>query len=426
MQQLYAPHRSKALLDKSTEVGEGNGLQFASSAMQGWRQSMEDECVVLPRIDRLPGHSLVAVFDGHGGAATAQVAARILVPTLLAQPEIEQYAGCAAADPHLLEAALKAGLLAMDAALPAMLLGEHGDKSSGSTATVVLITPTHCVCASVGDSRAVLCRPTSVTALSHDHKPSDGPEAARIAAAGGLVAFGRVGGNLAMSRALGDFEFKRNSALPAERQMVTAEPTIVTAVRDHCAGEYIIVACDGLWDTSSNTDCCCRLRELIKEGSDEWFSKDAGSRAEVLGMVAEELLDESFDRGSTDNISAVLVALPAANGVPQSPPMLGRSPLRERRQARLVARHEKVARENAEELKARQSVREELRTRCESAREALACAQVESTPAGGGIAGIAAIVHSQSEGHVHLFMPTAEVTSSEHTHELDGGGWADL
>jgi hypothetical protein len=64
-------------------------------------------------------------------------------------------------------------------------------------------------------------------------------------------------------------------------------------------------------------------------------------------MVAEELLDESFDRGSTDNSSAVLVALPAANGVPQSPPMLGRSPLREWWQARLVARHEKVARGNA-------------------------------------------------------------------------------
>jgi serine/threonine protein phosphatase PrpC len=43
----------------------------------------------------------------------------------------------------------------------------------------------------------------------------------RIMNAKGFVEFGRVNGNLALSRAVGDFEFKNNKALPAEEQIVT-------------------------------------------------------------------------------------------------------------------------------------------------------------------------------------------------------------
>ena len=31
-------------------------------------------------------------------------------------------------------------------------------------------------------------------------------------------------GNLALSRAIGDFEFKQNDSLPAEKQVVTCKP----------------------------------------------------------------------------------------------------------------------------------------------------------------------------------------------------------
>jgi protein phosphatase 2C family protein 2/3 len=43
----------------------------------------------------------------------------------------------------------------------------------------------------------------------------------RIMNAKGFVEFGRVNGNLALSRAVGDFEFKNNKSLPAEEQIVT-------------------------------------------------------------------------------------------------------------------------------------------------------------------------------------------------------------
>ena len=62
--------------------------------------------------------------------------------------------------------------------------------------------------------------------LSYDHKPNNELEAKRIVAAGGWVEFNRVNGNLALSRALGDFVFKKNDAKRAEEQIVTAYPYV--------------------------------------------------------------------------------------------------------------------------------------------------------------------------------------------------------
>ena len=69
-------------------------------------------------------------------------------------------------------------------------------------------------------------------------------EKARITAAGGFVDFGRVNGNLALSRAIGDFEFKKSADLAPEQQIVTAYPDVVV----HEMGdddEFLVIACDG-------------------------------------------------------------------------------------------------------------------------------------------------------------------------------------
>lgn len=69
-------------------------------------------------------------------------------------------------------------------------------------------------------------------------------EKARITAAGGFVDFGRVNGNLALSRAIGDFEFKKSAELAPEQQIVTAYPDVtIHDITDD--DEFLIVACDG-------------------------------------------------------------------------------------------------------------------------------------------------------------------------------------
>lgn len=69
-------------------------------------------------------------------------------------------------------------------------------------------------------------------------------EKARICAAGGFVDFGRVNGNLALSRAIGDFEFKKSADLSPEQQIVTAFPDVIThEITDD--DEFLVIACDG-------------------------------------------------------------------------------------------------------------------------------------------------------------------------------------
>jgi protein phosphatase 2C family protein 2/3 len=81
--------------------------------------------------------------------------------------------------------------------------------------------------------------------LLQGHKLISVGEKARISAAGGFVDFGRVNGNLALSRAIGDFEFKKGADLAPEQQIVTAFPDVVT--HDISSDdEFLVIACDGM------------------------------------------------------------------------------------------------------------------------------------------------------------------------------------
>lgn len=82
----------------------------------------------------------------------------------------------------------------------------------------------------VGDSRAIASVGGRVEELSNDHKPSLASEQRRITAAGGWVELNRVNGNLALSRALGDFVFKKNEEKGPEDQIVTGKMNSNSAV----------------------------------------------------------------------------------------------------------------------------------------------------------------------------------------------------
>jgi protein phosphatase PTC2/3 len=54
-----------------------------------------------------------------------------------------------------------------------------------------------------------------------------------------------VNGNLALSRAIGDFEFKKSPELSPEAQIVTAFPDV--EVHELTADdEFLVLACDGM------------------------------------------------------------------------------------------------------------------------------------------------------------------------------------
>lgn len=62
--------------------------------------------------------------------------------------------------------------------------------------------------------------------MSIDHKPDNVEEKRRIEKAGGFVSDGRVNGNLNLSRAIGDLEYKKDSKLKGHEQLIISLPDI--------------------------------------------------------------------------------------------------------------------------------------------------------------------------------------------------------
>jgi len=80
---------------------------------------------------------------------------------------------------------------------------------AGCTSCVCLVTKDTIFCANSGDSRAVIgTKSGKVIELSYDHKPENTEETRRVKAGGGYIEDGRVQGVIAVSRAIGDWEYK--------------------------------------------------------------------------------------------------------------------------------------------------------------------------------------------------------------------------
>ncbi len=145
---------------------------------------------------------------------------------------------------------------------------EGPGQSSGCTAVVSLIVGRELYVANAGDSRCVLCRGGKTVEMSFDHKPEDEEESTRITKAGGRVTMdGRVNGGLNLSRAIGDHAYKTNKDLKPEEQMISAMPDVrkVTLQEDD---EFMVLACDGIWNFMSSEEVVEFVRKRIAEKKD--------------------------------------------------------------------------------------------------------------------------------------------------------------
>ncbi|KAI1810181.1 protein serine/threonine phosphatase 2C [Poronia punctata] len=148
-------------------------------------------------------------------------------------------------------------------------------KDSIATRQRVLYT------ANVGDARIILCRAGKALRLSYDHKGSDENEGKRIANAGGLILNNRVNGVLAVTRALGDAYLK---------ELVTGHPYTTETVIQPEVDEFMIIACDGLWDVCSDQEAV----DLVRDNPDPV-------------TASKQLVDHALARFSTDNLSCMII-----------------------------------------------------------------------------------------------------------------------
>lgn len=185
-------------------------------------------------------------------------------------------------------------ILAVDKRL--LSLAKQANDAAGTTALVAIVYEGQLIVANVGDSRGVICDSKGNTIpLSFDHKPQQIKEHRRIKEAGGFITFNgvwRVAGILATSRALGDFPLK-------DRNLIIAEPDILTFDLKDMKAQFMILASDGLWDEFSNEEAVA----FVRENMDDPF------------LGAKKLAIEAYSKGSVDNITILIVDLRNFSGV---------------------------------------------------------------------------------------------------------------
>jgi serine/threonine protein phosphatase PrpC len=78
-----------------------------------------------------------------------------------------------------------------------------------------------------------------------------------------------------------------------------------------------VIASDGVWDVFSDAEACLVVREAIRTAKVTAASADGGESADLLERSpALALCQAAYLRGSTDNITAVVVEL--GSGLPVS------------------------------------------------------------------------------------------------------------
>ncbi|XVF12982.1 hypothetical protein REPUB_Repub08aG0167300 [Reevesia pubescens] len=265
----------------------------------GRRRVMEDAVKV--SVGEIDGYDFFAVYDGHGGAGVAN-ACRDRMHRLVVE---ERTRGGKELE---WEKVLTTCFAKMDAEVSGDDEGgaaaEHVVlKTMGSTAVVVLVGREEVVVANCGDSRAVLCRGGTAVALSRDHKPDRPDERERVEAAGGRVINwngSRVLGVLATSRSIGDQYLK---------PFVIPEPE-VSVIKRTMSDTFVVLASDGLWDVVSNEIACEVVRRYLDGQTKSRFSDfPEGCSGDRAAEAASLLAELAMARGSTDNISVIVVEL---------------------------------------------------------------------------------------------------------------------
>jgi protein phosphatase 2C family protein 2/3 len=262
---------------------------------------MEDAHVALPKGQLAPGLAFFGLFDGHGGELAAKTAAEgKQCGTFLHGKVIEPI------HKRLLQARSTGRYRFIDAFTSFDKdFRENGDNS-GSTAVVALIDTERysntdvLYIGWVGDSRAVLVdNAGNVVYETKDHKIDDPSEAARLKEAGAVIQFWgahripRIAG-LAIPRALGDRSVKALASYEAHgNDVITAVPDVerINLSPEH---QFMILACDGVWDVMESQDAATIVHEALRNGL-------------TLEAAAQRVRDEAYKRGSTDNISVMVV-----------------------------------------------------------------------------------------------------------------------
>ena len=309
---------SSARFSPSFLLGGGAGVGSLDSCFPSWdigtcsklgpRSSNEDRIVALPDLSQVTGisssvtfpansgqHGYFAVFDGHCGQQASTHLQETLHEKIAGHPSFLS----------ALDTAITETCVAADKEFLAMCKEKR--MYCGTTALGALVRGNQLTVFNIGDCRAVLCSSGTAVAMSTAHAPGRPDESDRITKAGGWiteekelymgrlhrmdlsdpvvrdkaqqvnwVTIHRVCGELAVSRSIGDPDYK--GFTPGQvvdaaflwpdghsqifhADLVIPVPEIVTSVLTP-ADEFMLLASDGLWDVLSESEVVARTRSV--------------------------------------------------------------------------------------------------------------------------------------------------------------------
>lgn len=269
----------KPKTEKTVTSGEGNGIKYGISAMQGWRMEMEDAHVCeLETPFEFKTSGFFGVFDGHAGPKVAQYCAKNLLGSIVEKCKADF-------TDEMIKTGMVEGFITLDKKMQDSDPWSNAKDRSGTTGVVSLITPDEIVFGNCGDSRGLLCRDKNVEFSTEDHKPYNTKERERIERAGGTVMMQRVNGSLAVSRALGDFDYKRSADLKSTEQLVSPEPEVTVIKRDFEKDQFLLLACDGIFDVMTNEQVVSYIAHQLSLTHD-------------LPEICSSLLDKCLNKAS--------------------------------------------------------------------------------------------------------------------------------
>jgi len=319
---LDSPIAEKAL----DEYGSRLDHDWGACVMQGHRNHMEDRIITRSYFNNI--YSIYIVFDGHGGDTVVKYAETEFVNFILTEgeklfksfeQEPEKYC------PNKIKGLLERAFPAYDRTLMhkepihMALLDPKTRSTSGCTCTGVIITHQHVIAFNTGDSRTLLIdapntpnredrtKKAFVKFATKDHKPDDPEETRRIEASGGFVTLPpktyipRVNGQLALSRAFGDFQLKMSKKVEQHEQAVITDPDVDIFDRNDIS--HIVVGSDGIYDGLENNDV---MDIALKSNIREYHER------------ASTMLMASLHNRSSDNMAAIIIDLIGQNHIDQS------------------------------------------------------------------------------------------------------------
>jgi serine/threonine protein phosphatase PrpC len=254
-------------------------LSCGSYEVQGVRWTMEDKHVYHIKDSGDKRMIYAGVYDGHGGSDVAIYLESELHKRICEDLDLNDVANSLGRIFHQIDEEIRVK-----------------DIKAGSTAVIVIIIDNKLYCANVGDSEACLVKEIDnklyTENLVYVHKARDANESKRILALGGQILFGRVSGSIIVTRAFGDFQFKKPKV---KEDFLSVDPYVSELTLDATC-KYIILACDGLWDVFNHLEAAVFVDKCIKGDNS-------------LDKTAKELVLAALGLESKDNITVQIIKL---------------------------------------------------------------------------------------------------------------------